>query len=63
MAPASSQNAASSIRSGRLSPASPIGMLGSVSDAEDVIQDAFLRWLDVDRDAVHACTDLAPVRR
>jgi RNA polymerase sigma-70 factor (ECF subfamily) len=27
-------------------------MLGSVSDAEDVVQDAFLRWLDVDRDAV-----------
>ncbi|MDH7795091.1 MULTISPECIES: sigma-70 family RNA polymerase sigma factor [unclassified Beijerinckia] len=27
-------------------------MLGSVADAEDVLQDAFLRWLDVDRDAV-----------
>jgi RNA polymerase sigma-70 factor (ECF subfamily) len=27
-------------------------MLGSVADAEDVAQDAFLRWLDVDRDAV-----------
>jgi RNA polymerase sigma-70 factor, ECF subfamily len=27
-------------------------MLGSVADAEDVVQDAFLRWLDVDRDAV-----------
>jgi len=27
-------------------------MLGSVADAEDVIQDAFLRWLDVDRNAV-----------
>jgi RNA polymerase sigma-70 factor (ECF subfamily) len=25
-------------------------MLGSVADA-DVLQDAFLRWLDVDRDA------------
>src|SRR5215813_7273648 len=24
-------------------------MLGSVADAEDVVQDAFLRWLDVDR--------------
>src|SRR5882762_4001436 len=27
-------------------------MLGSVAEAEDVVQDAFLRWLDVDRDAV-----------
>jgi RNA polymerase sigma-70 factor (ECF subfamily) len=27
-------------------------MLGSVADAEDVVQDAFLRWLDVERDAV-----------
>jgi RNA polymerase sigma-70 factor (ECF subfamily) len=27
-------------------------MLGSVADAEDVVQDAFLRWLDVDREAV-----------
>src|SRR4051812_41585124 len=27
-------------------------MLGSVADAEDVIQDAFLRWLDADRSAV-----------
>ena len=27
-------------------------MLGSVADAEDAVQDAFLRWLDVDRDAV-----------
>jgi RNA polymerase sigma-70 factor, ECF subfamily len=27
-------------------------MLGSVADAEDVVQDAFLRWLDVDGDAV-----------
>jgi RNA polymerase sigma-70 factor, ECF subfamily len=27
-------------------------MLGSVADAEDVVQDGFLRWLDVDRDAV-----------
>jgi RNA polymerase sigma-70 factor (ECF subfamily) len=27
-------------------------MLGSVADAEDVVQDAFLRWLDVDRKAV-----------
>ena len=27
-------------------------MLGSVADAEDVVQDAFLRWLDADRDAI-----------
>jgi RNA polymerase sigma-70 factor (ECF subfamily) len=27
-------------------------MMGSVADAEDVVQDAFLRWLDADRDAV-----------
>jgi RNA polymerase sigma-70 factor (ECF subfamily) len=27
-------------------------MLGSVADAEDVVQEAFLRWLDVDRDQV-----------
>jgi RNA polymerase sigma-70 factor (ECF subfamily) len=27
-------------------------MLGSVVDAEDMVQEAFLRWLDVDRDAV-----------
>ncbi|MGV1683719.1 sigma-70 family RNA polymerase sigma factor [Sphingopyxis sp. NJF-3] len=27
-------------------------MLGSVADAEDVVQDAFLRWLAADRDAV-----------
>ncbi len=27
-------------------------MLGSVADAEDVVQDAFLRWLNVDRDTV-----------
>ena len=26
-------------------------MLGSVADAEDVVQDAFLRWLDADRGA------------
>ncbi len=29
-------------------------MLGSVADAEDVVQDAFLRWLDVDHSAVQA---------
>jgi len=27
-------------------------MLGSVAEAEDAVQDAFLRWTDVDRDAV-----------
>lgn len=27
-------------------------MLGSIADAEDVVQDAFLPWLDADRDAV-----------
>ncbi|ENH6341268.1 sigma-70 family RNA polymerase sigma factor [Burkholderia vietnamiensis] len=27
-------------------------MLGSVADAEDVVQDAFIRWMDVDRDDV-----------
>ena len=26
-------------------------MLGSVADAEDVVQDAFLRWHDADRSA------------
>jgi RNA polymerase sigma-70 factor (ECF subfamily) len=28
-------------------------MLGSVADAEDVVQDAFIRWLGTDRSAVH----------
>ena len=29
-------------------------MLGSVADAEDVVQDAFLRWLDTERAAIDA---------
>jgi RNA polymerase sigma-70 factor (ECF subfamily) len=36
-------------------------MLGSVADAEDVVQEAFLRWLDADRDAV--CEPEAFLRR
>lgn len=28
-------------------------MLGSVADAEDMVQEAFLRWLDVDRRTIH----------
>jgi RNA polymerase sigma-70 factor (ECF subfamily) len=54
MTPASSQDAAAVF-----DPLRPLlirvayRMLGSVADAEDVVQDAFLRWLDVDRDAVH----------
>ena len=53
MTPASSQDAAAVF-----DPLRPLlirvayRMLGSVADAEDVVQDAFLRWLDVDRDAV-----------
>jgi RNA polymerase sigma-70 factor (ECF subfamily) len=39
----------------------PYRMLGSVADAEDVVQDAFLRWLDADRDAV--CEPEAYLRR
>jgi RNA polymerase sigma-70 factor (ECF subfamily) len=27
-------------------------MLGSVADAEDVVQEAFIRWMEADRDAV-----------
>lgn len=53
MAPASSQDAA--VVFDQLRPAlirAAYRMLGSVADAEDVVQDAFLRWLDVDRDAV-----------
>jgi RNA polymerase sigma-70 factor, ECF subfamily len=53
MKPASSQNAAAAFDPLRLSLVrTAYRMLGSVADAEDVVQDAFLRWLDVDRDAV-----------
>ena len=53
MAPASGQDAAAvfdPLRPSLIRVA--YRMLGSVADAEDVVQDAFLRWLDVDRDAV-----------
>jgi RNA polymerase sigma-70 factor (ECF subfamily) len=53
MVPASSQDAAAvfdPLRPSLIRVA--YRMLGSVADAEDVVQDAFLRWLDVDRDAV-----------
>ena len=53
MKPASSQNAAAAFDPLRLSLVRiAYRMLGSVADAEDVVQDSFLRWLDVDRDAV-----------
>ena len=35
-------------------------MLGSVADAEDVVQDAFLRWMGADHDAGNLCRPLAP---
>ncbi len=53
MDPASSQNAAAvfdPLRPDLIRAA--YRMLGSVADAEDVVQDAFLRWLNADRDAV-----------
>src|SRR5262245_2465307 len=53
MAPAPSQDAAAVFDP--LRPAlirAAYRMLGSVADAEDVVQDAFLRWLDVDRNEV-----------
>jgi RNA polymerase sigma-70 factor (ECF subfamily) len=53
MAPASSQDAAAVFDPLRPSLVRvAYRMLGSVADAEDVVQDALLRWLDVDRDAV-----------
>jgi RNA polymerase sigma-70 factor, ECF subfamily len=58
MAPASSQDSSSEDAAAVFDPLRPVliraayRMLGSVADAEDVVQDAFLRWLDVDRDAV-----------
>ena len=27
-------------------------MLGSVADAEDIVQEAFIRWMEADRDTV-----------
>jgi RNA polymerase sigma-70 factor (ECF subfamily) len=62
MAPASSQDAAAvfdPLRQRLVRVA--YRMLGSIADAEDVLQDAFLRWLDVDRDAV--CEPEAFLRR
>jgi RNA polymerase sigma-70 factor (ECF subfamily) len=53
MAPGSSQDAA--VVFDPLRPALihvAYRMLGSVADAEDVVQDAFVRWLDVNRNAV-----------
>jgi len=56
MAPAGSHDAADAAAS--FDPLRPLlirvayRMLGSVADAEDVVQDAFIRWLGADRDAV-----------
>ena len=58
MAAASSQDSSSEDAAAVFDPLRPslvrvaYRMLGSVADAEDVVQDAFLRWLDVDRNAV-----------
>jgi RNA polymerase sigma-70 factor (ECF subfamily) len=53
MKPASSQNAGAAFDPLRPSLVRiAYRMLSSVADAEDVVQDAFLRWLDVDRNTV-----------
>lgn len=53
MKPASSQHAAAVFEPLRPSLIRlAYRMLGSVADAEDVVQDAFLRWLDADRNTV-----------
>lgn len=56
MAPTDSNDAADA--AARFDPLRPLlvrvayRMLGSVADAEDVVQDAFIRWLGADRDAI-----------
>jgi len=58
MAPASDQRASSEDAAAAFNPLRPAlvriayRMLGSVADAEDVVQDAFLRWLGVDRTGI-----------
>ena len=38
-------------------------MLGSVADAEDIVQEAFIRWLGTDRTAVQRAASLSAPRR